>query len=115
MTPLPIRHILFPYDFSEQGRQAAPFVKALAQSFGARLTLFSTVPPALDAVPAPMGGAVLHAGDLSTDWKRALRCRLDRALMDEFAGVPVERVADCGDPAHTFGIIEPSPCPVWSV
>ena len=43
---LSIKHILFPFDFSVQGVQAAPFVRALAQRFNARVTLFSTGSPA---------------------------------------------------------------------
>jgi len=99
MTALSIRHILFPYDFSEQGRQVVPFVSAFAKRFDARLTLFSVVPPAFDAVPAAMGGAALRAGDVSADWRRSLQCQLDRALVGEFGDVTVERVADCGDAA----------------
>ena len=80
MTPLSIRHILFPYDFSEQGRQAAPFVSAFAKDFGARLTLLGVAPPGSDARPV-------------------LQCQLNRALVGEFAGLCVDRVAECGDAA----------------
>ena len=38
-------------------------------------------------------------GDDPTEWKRELQCRLNQALVGELAGVPVERVADSGDPA----------------
>ena len=99
MTPLPLRHIVFPYDFSEQGRQAVPFVTAFAKQFGAKVTLLSIVPPAFETVPEAMGGAALRQGNLSADWKQALRCRLERALVGEFTGLDVERIADCGDPA----------------
>ena len=85
MTPLPIRHILFPYDFSEQGRQAVPFVNAFARQFGARLTLFSVAPPGSDDLPA-------------------LKCRLERAFINEFADVCVERGAVAGwlEAANSF-------------
>jgi nucleotide-binding universal stress UspA family protein len=101
MIDLPIRHILFPYDFSHQGQLAAKYVTAVARRFSARVTLLSVVPPAFAGVPAAMGGAALHAGEWSGDWKRALQYRLDQAqaLIGEFAGVDVERVADCGDAA----------------
>jgi len=99
MTELPIRHILFPYDFSEQGRQAVPFVAAYARRFGACVTLFSVVPPSFEPVPAAMGGAALRVGELSADWKRAMQSHLDVALLDELSGLRVTRVADCGDPA----------------
>ena len=34
-----ITHILFPFDFSAQGAQTVPFVKALACGLNARITL----------------------------------------------------------------------------
>jgi len=98
-TDLPIRHVLFPYDFSEQGRQALPFVSAFATRFGAHVTVLSIVPPAFEPVPEAMGGAGLRKGDVSAEWRRALQCQLDRASFDELAGVDVERAADCGDAA----------------
>lgn len=99
MTPLPIRHLLFPYDFSEQGRQALPFVSALAKCFDAHVTVFSVVPPAFETVPAAMGGPALRTGDESAEWRRALQCQLDRVPFNELAGLDVRRVADCGDAA----------------
>ena len=66
----PLRHILFPYDFSTQGRQIAAYVRALAARCGARVTLYSDVPPVFDSVPAAMGGHLLHAGDDAAEWKR---------------------------------------------
>jgi nucleotide-binding universal stress UspA family protein len=99
MTDLPIRHILFPYDFSQQGRQVLPYVSTFAKTFGAEVTVFSTVPPAFDPVPAAMGGPRLRQGDVSAEWRRALQCQLDREPLNELAGLDVERVADCGDAA----------------
>jgi len=94
-----VRHILFPYDFSSQCLEVAPFVRAFAKHFGARVTLTSVVPPVFETVPPEMGGPALRAGEVSMEWKRNLQCRLDRALTDELAGLDVERVADSGDPA----------------
>jgi nucleotide-binding universal stress UspA family protein len=94
-----LRHILFPYDFSNQCRQAVPFVRALATHVGARVTLLSVVPPLFEIVAPEMGGPALRAGEVSEDWKRNLQCRLDRALTDELTGLDVQRVADSGDPA----------------
>lgn len=74
------RHILCPYDFSAQCRQALPYIRAFAETFGAHVTLFSVVPPAMEAVPV-------------------LQRRLDEAPIDELAGLDVTRVADSGDPA----------------
>lgn len=78
MTDLPIRHILFPYDFSEQGRQAVPFVAALAGRFASRVTLFTVA---------------------SHEDKTGVQTMLDRSFIDEFHDVFVERVVSCGDPA----------------
>jgi nucleotide-binding universal stress UspA family protein len=94
-----LRHILFPYDFSNQCRQSVPYVRALAQHFGARVTLMSVVPPVFEPVPPEMGGPAIRAGEHSAEWKRQLQDRLDRALTDELGGLDVERVADSGDPA----------------
>jgi nucleotide-binding universal stress UspA family protein len=86
MIELAIRHILFPYDFSRQGQLAARYVTAFAKRFGAHITILSVVPPG-------------YASEQSAEWKGALKCRLDAALPGEFAGVNVEREADCGDAA----------------
>ena len=98
MIDLPIHHILFPYDFSRQAKLAAQYVTAFAKRFGARVTVLSVMPPG-------------HTSQQSGEWKRALKCRLDRALVDEFAEVKVELEADCGDAAlrieafaHNYGV-----------
>jgi len=78
MTDLPIRHILFPYDFSEQGRQAVPFVAAFAKRFGAQVTLFTVA--SLEEI---------------AETQRIL----DQSFLDEFQDLSVRRVASCGDPA----------------
>jgi len=77
MVDLPIRHILFPYDFSTQGQRAATYVAAFAKRFNARVTMLTVV--AAGCAPEP---------------------DLDRALAAEFADVNLERVADCGDAAR---------------
>jgi nucleotide-binding universal stress UspA family protein len=91
-----INHILFPFDFSPQGVQAAPFVRALASRLHAKVTLFSTVPPVWDV--APIGTRVI-AGESTAEWTRELKAQLDQALPGEIEGVTVERVAEAGDPA----------------
>ncbi len=93
-----LQPILFPYDFSSQGRQTVPFVRALAKSFDASVTVISVVPPIFESVPAGMGPR-LRIGDDAAEWRRALQSRLDQALIEEFTGLRVERVADGGDPA----------------
>jgi len=91
-----IRRILFPYDFSAQGQQAVPYVSALASRLGARVTLLSVVPPVWEAAPAAMGPL---SGADPVAWIGALRDRLEQALIPDFAGIEVERIADAGDPA----------------
>jgi nucleotide-binding universal stress UspA family protein len=63
---------------------------------GARVTLFSVAPTAWQPPPPSMPAL---AGDTPPEWKRALSERLAPALEHELAGVPVERVAEAGDPA----------------
>ena len=48
-----LKHILFPFDFSNQAMQVVPVVRALATRFGSRITLISVVPPVW--TPAPAG------------------------------------------------------------
>jgi nucleotide-binding universal stress UspA family protein len=99
-----ITHILFPFDFSSPGEQAARFVTALAVQFQATITLYSVMPPAFDAVPEGLGDRV---GDNPEVWKRQLQGRLEAALPGRFAGAHVNRVADCGDPAlRTIHFVE---------
>jgi nucleotide-binding universal stress UspA family protein len=93
-----VGHILFPYDFSDQGARVVPFVRALAGCFNARITLLAVVPPTFESVPEGMG-ARLRVGDEPTLWRQNLQSRLDDALVQELAGLTVERVADGGDAA----------------
>ena len=94
-------NILFPFDFSAQGLQAAPFVRALAGRLKANVTVLAVVPPAFEVMPASMG---VRAGEDVRGWTDALQARLDGALTGELAGVPVERVVDHGDPG--FRIVD---------
>ena len=91
-----IKHILFPFDFSLQARQTAAFVGTLAAQCGAKVTLFSVVPPVWDVSLAATGPV---EGETVDDWMRDLKARLAQALLEELAGVNVERVVDSGDPA----------------
>src|SRR5665213_1054886 len=103
-----IKHILFPFDFSAQSRQAVPHVRALASRFHARVTILGVVPPAFEAMPADMG---TREGDDVSAWTDALRLRLTQALAAEFSGLPAECVAEHGeagfrivDVAHDRGV-----------
>jgi nucleotide-binding universal stress UspA family protein len=82
-----IEHILFPFDFSSPGFQAAGFVEAAAKRFGARVTLLGAISPVPD---------ISAAQQMEQD----LQSRLDGALTRELAGVDVERIATVGDPAE---------------
>jgi nucleotide-binding universal stress UspA family protein len=138
-----IDHILFPFDFSPQGVQAAPFVRSLASRAHAKVTLFSAVPPVWEM--APIGTAAI-VGDSTAEWLRQLKAQLDQALPTELDGVGVERIVEAGDPAlrivdvartrgvdlimmptHGVGlfrsllvgsatakVLHDAPCPVWT-
>ncbi len=93
-----IRHILFPYDGSDQGRAIVPYVRSLAERFGAHVTIIGVVPPTFAAVAEP-AGLHLHAGTDVIEWRHHLQAELDRVFVREFAGVSVKRFADAGDPA----------------
>lgn len=94
---LPIKHILFPIDFSTQGQMVVPYVKAFAGKFGAKVTLLSVVPPIW--TPPPRGASPdldVKAATLELEFKS----RLDETMVDEFADLAVERVVRSGDPAE---------------
>jgi nucleotide-binding universal stress UspA family protein len=76
-----LRHILFPYDFPAQGQLVAPFVRALARTFDARITILSVDPPTFEAVPDTM------------------ESQLEPSGAGELASLQGERVSDRGDPA----------------
>ena len=99
-----IRQILFPFDFSAQGLQAVPFVRALATHLHASVTILSVVPLNFAVMPAGMDDDVAA-------WTRELQSRLDQALTTEFGGVRVKRITNAGDPgfritevAHNKGV-----------
>jgi len=86
---------------------AAPFVRALAQRFNARVTLFSTGSPAW-TLPADIGPP---GNNGTAQAAPQLQLELEQALPTELTGIPVDRVADAGDPAyrivefaHTHGV-----------
>ena len=105
---LAIKHILFPIDFSERCCGAAPFVDAMASRFGAKVTLISVAPPVMYAgMGEPAAPVFLDNDTLRED----VQARLDTAFTREFAHLPVDRVAEVGDPAdvitrfaHTQGV-----------
>jgi nucleotide-binding universal stress UspA family protein len=91
-----IKHILFPIDFSERACRAAPFVKAMATQFGARVTLMSVAPHVIcTGAEVVLPPVVVSDRELKAD----LESRLNSALKPELSGIPVETVAEVGDPA----------------
>src|SRR5271169_2010842 len=94
---LPIKHILFPLDFSDRCCGAVPFVEAMASRYGAKITLLSAAQPFWYAGMGDPGGPVIIN---SEEVLRELKARLDGALVKELAHLRVERVAELGDPAQ---------------
>ena len=71
---LTIKEILFPVDFSERTCGAAPFVSALAEQFGARVTLMSVAPPLWYAAMGDVGTPVyIDPDELRADCRRGWR------------------------------------------
>ena len=93
-----IEHILFPYDFSHQCTLVAPYVRAVACRFGAKVTLLGVIPVAWDNKAPDM--PMLTAGTPAVD----LKGYLDKAAEAVFAGLPVETSTMLGDAA--FKIVQ---------
>jgi nucleotide-binding universal stress UspA family protein len=94
---LAIKHILFPIDFSERCCGATPFVGAMAQRFGAKITLISVAAP------------YWYAGDPGVpmvvdmdEVKEQLENRLAKSLTQEFRDFEVQRVVDIGEPGEAI-------------
>src|SRR5271165_6432041 len=96
---LAIKHILFPLDFSDRCCAAVPFVEGMASRFGSKITLYSAAQPLYYAgMGDPAGAMMFNTDELLND----LTARLSGALVKEFAHLPVERVAELGDPAQSI-------------
>jgi nucleotide-binding universal stress UspA family protein len=136
-----IEHILFPYDFSKQCTLVAPYVRAVACRFGAKVTLFSVIPTAWDT-KSPEMPILTGIAAPPTEMKGLL----DKAAGALFAGLTVETAAAMGDaefkivqfartnhvdlimmPTHGFGtfrtlligsvtakVLHDADCPVWT-
>jgi nucleotide-binding universal stress UspA family protein len=89
-----IKHILFPFDFSNQATLAVPFVRGIASQHGAAISVLAVISPGWNKTPGgmpPLSG--LDAPE------HELRARLDHALAQEFAGLVTRHRTDLGDPA----------------
>jgi len=94
-----VERILFPVDFSEQTRSAAPFVKAMACRFQSEVAMLSVME--LPPVWFGAGDGVAWVPPFDADQIREeARTQLDEYLLDEFSGVPVNRVLSEGDAAR---------------
>lgn len=91
--------ILFAVDFSRQSFCAAPFVKALARSFGSEVVLFHVLefPPSWSvSQEAASWGALVDSGELRDE-----KCKqLQEFLRDDFRDIPTRRVMAEGDTAQ---------------
>jgi nucleotide-binding universal stress UspA family protein len=90
----PITHILFPFDFSDRCCHAVPFVRAIANRFGAKIAVISVVQPFADAA---------RSGPVMIDPEEAiceLTAKLKSLLTKEFPYLRTERIAEYGDPAQ---------------
>lgn len=82
---LTIKEILFPVDFSERTCSAAPFVSALAEQFGARVTLLTVAPPLWYAAMGDVGTPVyIDPDELRAD----LQARLEGTLVKKLGRLP---------------------------
>ena len=93
-----IENILFPYDFSHPCTLVAPYVRAVACRFGAKVDLLGVIPVAWDNKAPDM--PMLTAGTPAAD----LKGYLDKAAEAVFAGLPVETSTMLGDAA--FKIVQ---------
>jgi nucleotide-binding universal stress UspA family protein len=97
-TMLAIKHILFPLDFSDRCCGAVPFVDAMASRFGAKVTLISAIQPFWYGGMGDAGPIVVDTDELMDE----LKTRLGSTLVKEFGHLPVERVAEFGDPGQVI-------------
>jgi nucleotide-binding universal stress UspA family protein len=89
--------ILFPVDFSERSRAAAPFVLSMAQRHKSKVVLLHALqpPPPLYAGMNTVYPDVYDFEGLSAD----LRAELEKFAEAELPKVDVTKVVDMGDPA----------------
>jgi len=91
------RNILFPIDFSERSRAAAPFVLSMAHRYGARVTLLHAVQPP-PPIYAGMNTVYPETFDF-TETRKVIETRLHEFADTELPKIDVTCVADEGDPA----------------
>jgi nucleotide-binding universal stress UspA family protein len=89
--------ILFPVDFSERSRAAAPFVLSMAQRYASKVVVLHALqpPPPLYAGMNTIYPEVYDFAGLSAD----LRAELEKFVEAELPKVDVSCVVEMGDPA----------------
>jgi nucleotide-binding universal stress UspA family protein len=95
---LPIKHILFPIDFSERCAATTPYVAAMARKFGAKITLLNVVAPYWYAPMAEAPPLIVNVEEI----KRYVESELVQSFSEEFAGLVVERLVEIGEPADVI-------------
>ena len=91
------QRILFPVDFSDRSRAAAPFVLSLAQRYGSRVDVFHAVQP-----PPPMYAGMNTIYPEAFDFEGVaaeLRLQLEKFAEAELPKVHTACVVESGDPA----------------
>src|SRR5882757_2782830 len=92
--------ILFPVDFSERSRAAAPFVLSMALHYRAKVTLVHVIQP-LPPLYAGMNTVYPETFDF-TDTQKVLEPRLREFAGAELPKVEVVCKIEVGDPANTI-------------
>src|SRR5262249_50182025 len=77
---------------------AAPFVEAMASRYGSKITLISALQPFWYGAADPGAMVAIDIDELLAQ----LQKRLDSALVNELRHLPVERIAEIGDPADVI-------------
>lgn len=88
------QHILFPVDLSERSAAAAPHVRAMADRFGATITLLHVMEP-----PVVYGEYGYIPPFVLTDLNQEAKARLASFELGLFPEGAVERAVESGDPA----------------
>lgn len=98
---LNFRQILFPIDFSERCREAAPYVAGIARRFEGRIVALHVLDVSLAGRPGP-----LPCRNLLNGYENLVRQTRDAKLKDfalpAFDGLAVTKVLEVGDAAETI-------------
>jgi nucleotide-binding universal stress UspA family protein len=90
-----MKHILFPFDFSNRCFDAVPFVAWAANRLGAKITV-------INVVPFPGAGMEELAAIHKEEVNFKLKPKLDSLLIEEFQHLRMDAVLECGEPAQAI-------------